>query len=51
LQEVYARKMTINRAVQARRIAVVTFAVMTALIVVIFGGIYLWKWFVSRLLW
>jgi len=43
--------MTTNRAVQARRIAVVTFAVMTALIVVIFGGIYLWKWFVSRLLW
>jgi hypothetical protein len=40
-----------NRAVQAKKIATVTFAAVTIFIVLIFGGIFLWNWFQSKLLW
>jgi hypothetical protein len=43
--------METNRAVQAKKIAIVTFTAVTALIVLIFGGILLWNWFQSKLLW
>jgi hypothetical protein len=40
-----------NRAAQAKEIAIGTFAAVTAVIVLIFGGILLWNWFQSKLLW
>jgi len=43
--------MKSNRAVEAKKIAMLTFAAVTALIVMIFGGIVLWHWFQSKLLW
>jgi predicted negative regulator of RcsB-dependent stress response len=43
--------METNRAVQAKKIATVTFAAVTIFTILIFGGIFLWNWFQSKLLW
>jgi hypothetical protein len=41
--------MNENRALKAKKKAVITFAVLTALFVLIFGGLVLGDWFLSSL--
>jgi|GEM_PF-6934565 len=41
--------MSINRAVLAKKRAIVTFAVLTVFFVLIFGGLMLGDWFLSNL--